>query len=256
MGITNFQSRTERPFRFVLPKKGRLADAFKDIAEKSALDFKPCGPRRDDGMLTDGQLNFAPVNALLLDADDALDTLDAGAADLAIVGRNSFEEKRSRAMLENRAFNVRVAAVFSSVSACSLWIAAPENAPVTRPADLAGLRIATSYPTTLELWLKKNAVKGVTIVPRKGSVEGCVALGLADAICDIVESGATQKAYGLSKSLKLFDSSAVLIERTGRWTDEKKTLSQTIRARLTDAATDKQTPAEYADQNFMRPAYA
>ena len=55
---------------------------------------------------------------------------------------------------------------------------------------LGGLRIATSYPELLRRNLEKRNLK-CPIVRLDGAVEISIRLGVADAIADVVESGAT-----------------------------------------------------------------
>lgn len=62
--------------------------------------------------------------------------------------------------------------------------------------QLNGLRIATSYPDLLRAELKKRNME-CKIVKLDGAVEISIALGVADAIADVVESGATLREAGL-----------------------------------------------------------
>lgn len=59
-----------------------------------------------------------------------------------------------------------------------------------------GLRIATSYPNLLKGELAKRNLD-CKVVKLDGAVEISIALGVADAIADVVESGATMKEAGL-----------------------------------------------------------
>ena len=58
------------------------------------------------------------------------------------------------------------------------------------------LRIATSYPNLLKGELAKRNLD-CKVVKLDGAVEISIALGVADAIADVVESGATMKEAGL-----------------------------------------------------------
>ncbi|WP_085056706.1 ATP phosphoribosyltransferase, partial [Campylobacter coli] len=62
--------------------------------------------------------------------------------------------------------------------------------------DFEGLRIATSYPQLLKRFMKENGInyKNCTLT---GSVEVAPRANLADAICDLVSSGATLQANNL-----------------------------------------------------------
>jgi ATP phosphoribosyltransferase len=79
--------------------------------------------------------------------------------------------------------------------------------------QLNGLRIATSYPDLLRAELKKRDME-CKIVKLDGAVEISIALGVADAIADVVESGATLREAGLEIiGEPMLHSEAVLIGR-------------------------------------------
>lgn len=79
--------------------------------------------------------------------------------------------------------------------------------------DLAGLRIATSYPGILSAWLDEHGITA-TIVRLDGAVENAVALGVADAVADVVATGTTLRQAGLEViGEPVFRSQAILIAR-------------------------------------------
>ena len=73
--------------------------------------------------------------------------------------------------------------------------AAPKEKKMT-VEQFNGLRIATSYPNLLKGELAKRNLD-CKVVKLDGAVEISIALGVADAIADVVESGATMKEAGL-----------------------------------------------------------
>lgn len=80
--------------------------------------------------------------------------------------------------------------------------------------ELNGMRIATSYPELLRRNLEKRNLK-CTIVRLDGAVEISIRLGVADAIADVVESGATLAEAGLAViGEPMLCSEAVLIGRS------------------------------------------
>ena len=80
--------------------------------------------------------------------------------------------------------------------------------------DLAGLRIATAYPGLLGRYLSGRSIKA-EIVSLDGAVESAVALGVADAIADVVSTGGTLRQAGLAVfGAPLLESEAILIEGT------------------------------------------
>src|SRR3546814_10011241 len=101
----------------------------------------------------------------------------------------------------------RTAALFPDRTLCRS--AVPEDWAGEGPAQLASLRIATSYPALLGGWLREQGIDA-EIVALSGSVEIAPRLGQADAVCDLVSSGATLAANQLRPVLTLLQSEAVL----------------------------------------------
>jgi ATP phosphoribosyltransferase len=93
---------------------------------------------------------------------------------------------------------------------CELKIAAPEAFPYAGPHSLDGVRIATSYPRVLSRFLERNGVVA-EIVTMRGAVEVAPRLKLAQAVCDLVSTGATLEANGLAAVETVLRSEAVLI---------------------------------------------
>ncbi|CAN5158101.1 MAG: ATP phosphoribosyltransferase [Nocardioides sp.] len=84
--------------------------------------------------------------------------------------------------------------------------------------DLAGLRVATSYPGILANRLTEAGVEA-TVVRLDGAVETSIQLGVADAIADVVETGSTLRRAGLEIfGAPLLGSEAVLVARPGETT--------------------------------------
>lgn len=88
-------------------------------------------------------------------------------------------------------------------------LAVPEEWEWTGVEQLAGKRIATSYPAILADWLAERGVDA-QVVELSGSVEIAPRLGTADLICDLVSSGATLAANQLKPVETLLESEAVL----------------------------------------------
>jgi len=82
------------------------------------------------------------------------------------------------------------------VGNCRLAVCVPESEVINRPEDLAGKRIATSFPHVTQEYLAKYGASAHT-VELTGSVEVMIALGVADAIVDLVETGSTLAANRL-----------------------------------------------------------
>ncbi len=81
--------------------------------------------------------------------------------------------------------------------------------------DLAGKRIATTYPRLVAAHL---AQRGITadVIMINGKVEAAVVLGVADVVADGVVTGDTLRAHGLTPfGPPICTSQAVLVERAG-----------------------------------------
>ncbi len=84
---------------------------------------------------------------------------------------------------------------------------------VSRSADLAGKRIATSYDGVVQRFLEERGI-GATVIRLDGAVETSVQLGVADVIADVVETGSTLRQAGLEiVGDVIMESEAVLISR-------------------------------------------
>lgn len=110
---------------------------------------------------------------------------------------------------------------------CKLQVQVPQRGDYTKPEDLIGKNVVTSFTHLTEQYFRKmeaqqagNATNGETNNEAKlktqikfvgGSVEAACALGVADGIVDLVESGETMRAAGLKAISTVLDTTAVLI---------------------------------------------
>ncbi|GAA0723578.1 ATP phosphoribosyltransferase [Dokdonella soli] len=185
--------------RIAVQKSGRLSDQSLDLLRRAGLVFRSS---RDRLFLYGENM---PVDVLLVRDDDIPGLLVEGSCELGIVGRNVLDEQRlagadAPAPAELQALG------FGS---CRLAIAVPDNGLIKNVTDLAGLRIATSYPALLAEWLRKQSIDA-EVVLLNGSVEIAPRLGKAHAICDLVSSGATLAANQLHELVTVMRSEAVL----------------------------------------------
>ena len=91
------------------------------------------------------------------------------------------------------------------------YAAAPGT--VAEVDDLAGKRIATSFPGIVRRDLDRRGLSA-RVVTLDGAVENAVGLGVADAVADVVETGATLRQAGLEVfGPPIMTSQAVLIRR-------------------------------------------
>ncbi|SFP40128.1 ATP phosphoribosyltransferase (homohexameric) [Geodermatophilus dictyosporus] len=97
----------------------------------------------------------------------------------------------------------------------SFRFASPVESAVDSVEQLAGRRIATAYPVLLQRFLEESGIKA-GVVKLDGAVETACRLGVADAVCDVVETGTTLRAAGLRIiGEPVLASEAVLVRREG-----------------------------------------
>lgn len=200
--------------RIAIQKSGRLN------TESLAL-LKSCGIAIDNGkdQLKASARNF-PVEVFFLRNGDIPQYLRDGVVDLAILGSNTLVEKGTDLeVIEKLGF-----------SKCRVSIALPKGSTYTGVKDLAGKKIATSYPNTVKQFLKEQQIEADLHIIN-GSVEIAPNIGLADAICDIVSSGSTLFKNNLTEVVKILDSEAVLVQGA-KLTQEQKDIIETIRFRI------------------------
>ena len=179
--------------KIAVQKSGRLN-------EDSLKILKDCGISIDNGrdQLKASARNF-PMEVLYLRNGDIPQYRKDGVVDMAIIGENILIEKGAGIeIVEKLGF-----------SKCRVSLAIPKEAPYSSIADLSGKRIATSYPNTVEAFLREKGVEAELHIIN-GSVEIAPNIGLADAICDIVSSGSTLFKNNLREVEVMLQSEAVL----------------------------------------------
>ena len=188
--------------RIAVQKSGRLADVSQDLLGRCGLNFR----QSRDKLFCFGE--SLPVDLLLVRDDDIPGLIAQGVCDLGIVGRNVLREQVLAAAARSEAAPARELLALG-FGRCRLSVALPQDTDYSGPGELASLRIATTYPALLGAWLQANGV-AANVVVLSGSVEIAPRLGTADAICDLVSSGATLAANQLREVATILDSEAVL----------------------------------------------
>ncbi len=140
------------------------------------------------------------LEVLYLRDDDIPQAVAMGVADIGIVGRNEVAEK-SEPVEEVMPLGF---------GACRISLAIPQAVEYTDLEWFQNKRVATSYPAILARYFQEKGIYA-HIHRIEGSVEIAPSIGMADAIFDIVSSGATLISNGLKEVVSVFDSEAVLI---------------------------------------------
>lgn len=107
-------------------------------------------------------------------------------------------------------------------------------------ADLAGRAVATSYPALTAEFLAQRGIEA-EIVEMRGSVEVAPRLRIADAICDLVSSGATLEANGLEAFETVLESEAVLVRRRSGRDPETDRVARILMCRAEGVIASAQT---------------
>ncbi len=192
--------------RIAIQKSGRLAEPARSLLAACGLSWR----QSRDKLFCYGE--SLPVDLLLVRDDDIPGLIADGVCDLGIVGRNELDEQAAERR-RNGMPDAYQALRGLNFGQCRLMLAVPEEWEWRGVEQLAGLRIATSYPAILADWLDRNGVDA-QVVELSGSVEIAPRLGTADLICDLVSSGATLAANQLKPVETLLESEAVLAGST------------------------------------------
>ena len=180
--------------RIAIQKSGRLFEDSTALLKECGIDLRNV----KDRLRTESD-NF-PLEVFFLRDDDIPQYVQDGVADIGIVGQNVLLEKGKQAVtVEELGFGK-----------CRLSIAVPRSMDYEGVQQLAGKRIATSYPNLVENWLGEKGVQA-EIHEISGSVEIAPSIGLADVVCDLVSSGGTLFMNGLKEVETILQSQAVLI---------------------------------------------
>lgn len=180
--------------RIAVPNKGALSGPAKEMLQEAGYLGK-VGPRElvvaDPG--NDAEFFF-------LRPKDIATYIGGGTLDVGITGKDMLLESGSAAE-----------PILDLGFGGSTFRLAVPTGSISDPAELAGMRIATSYPHLLEKWLAERGIPA-SIVRLDGAVENAIRLGVADAVADVVDTGNTLRAAGLTTiGEPLLSSEAILV---------------------------------------------
>ena len=194
--------------KIAVQKSGRLADHSFAMLERCGLRFS----RSKDRLFCYGE--NMPIDVLLVRDDDIPGLLMDGVCELGIVGENvAAEQVLERKRLGESADLDLIRQL--DFGACRLSLAFPESGSFSQASDLDGARVATSYPRLTEKFLLERGVKA-RIVKLSGSVEIAPSMGTADAIADLVSTGATLRANHLIEGEVMYRFTAQLLQAPNR----------------------------------------
>ncbi|HVW68344.1 MAG TPA: ATP phosphoribosyltransferase [Steroidobacteraceae bacterium] len=193
----------EMRLKLAVQKSGRLTDPSLDMLARCGLKLS----RGKDQLMGFGE--NMPLDVLFVRDDDSPDLVQEDVCDLGLVGLNVLEE--SRLELAARGQTARFQQIRTlDFGRCRLSLAVPEGFSFEGSGSLRGRRIATTYPYTLQKYLRDRDINA-EIVTLSGAVEIAPRLGRADLICDLVSTGSTLQANHLREVETVLESHAVLI---------------------------------------------
>jgi ATP phosphoribosyltransferase len=184
--------------RVAVPNKGQLADPARSMLTEAGY-LRSATTR--DLVVHDPEND---VEFFFLRPRDIAIYVGEGTLDVGITGRDM--------LLDSGANADEILTLGFAPS--SFRLAAPTGM-ATVPADLDGRTIATSYAGLLEAYLEREGISA-RVVKLDGAVENAVALGVADAVADVVATGTTLRKAGLELvGEPILTSEALVVRRRG-----------------------------------------
>ena len=174
--------------------KGRIGEEATPLLARAGieLDEDPGGSRR-----LCIPTSLEGVRVLVLRAQDVPTFVEHGAADLGITGKDVLLEHSGAGLYEP---------IDLGIARCRLVLAARADAEPVRSRT----RVATKYAETTRRFFAGKGVQA-EIIRLYGSMEIAPAVGLADCIVDLVDTGSTLAANGLVVREEIAAISARLI---------------------------------------------
>ncbi|MCB0279656.1 MAG: ATP phosphoribosyltransferase [Anaerolineae bacterium] len=189
---------TNKPFAIILPSKGAIADPTLSFMRDCGLPIDKPNQRQYIGSIS----TIPSLMVLFQRATDVLYKVADGSAQLGITGLDIVAETPRE--------NVIIISDKLGYGHCSLVVAVPDMwVDVDCMADLAdvtlefrdhkhrNIRIGTKYPTLARRFLYQHNIYYFTLVKADGAIEAAPALGYADIIIDLTQTGTTLRENNL-----------------------------------------------------------
>ncbi|KAF3912189.1 hypothetical protein ABW21_db0208139 [Orbilia brochopaga] len=188
--------------------EGRLHDAALSLLQGSDIQF------HRHNRLDIALCHNLPIALVFLGAADIPVFVGEGRCDLGITGQDQVAESQTANVEE---------ILELGFGKCKLQVQVPAKGDFQGPDQLVGTHVVTSFMhlTTEYFRRLEEVIYGEDEVEQQGmktvikyvggSVEAACALGVADGIVDLVESGETMKAAGLKAISTVMETQAVLI---------------------------------------------
>jgi ATP phosphoribosyltransferase len=193
--------------------KGRVYEDFIPLLEKTQFAIKD-DVKKSRKMLLDTK--HPSVKVLIVRGWDVPTYITSGAAHMGIVGKDILMEKEEEEFVELADLGL---------GKCRLSLAGYED--VLKGS--ARLKIATKYPKSSTKFMNSIGIQP-EIIYLNGAQEIAPVLGLSDAIIDLVDSGKTLTANGLTEIQTIADISTRLIANKASMKTKSKIINEIMEA--------------------------
>ena len=156
--------------RIAVPSKGRLRESCLDLLSQAGY--------RTGSFKGTASAKTAGIEFIEMRPRDAAAWLRSGRLDAAFISTDT--------ALENEV--EKLPSIELGFSKSDLVLACREDSPYAKAEDLAGATVATHLPSWTSRWFESKGVD-VDVVAMGGSLEGVCAVGIADSIVDLRETG-------------------------------------------------------------------
>src|ERR1700752_4006235 len=126
--------------RIGVPSKGRLSELAGELLKQAGLTF-----RRQERSLF-ARVADMPIDITFLRTDDIPVLCAEGAIDMGLTGSDLVAESGADVLTR----------LPLGIGRCKLALCVPDDSPITSPAQLAGKRVATSFPNTTRRYLQQH----------------------------------------------------------------------------------------------------
>ncbi len=178
--------------------KGHLASSSLDALDQLGYDTGEVRANERRQLFPDARI-------MTMRPSDVVKYVEAGAADVGIVGKDVIVEYSGEAAVYEL-----LDLGFGQCRMVLATVAGGEDPVETALRRLGAARIATKFPRTALSWSERCA-RPIELVELKGSIELAAIAGLADGIVDLVDTGTTLRENGLVVRDTIAESTARLI---------------------------------------------
>ncbi|KAJ5683020.1 hypothetical protein N7462_006185 [Penicillium macrosclerotiorum] len=195
---------------FAVPKKGRLNQDALGLLHGADIQF-----RRENRLDISLAKNLQIV-LVFLPAADIPTFVGEGRVDFGITGRDQVAE-HDASLAPGEVSGVQEI-LDLGFGGCKLQVQVPQKGDITEAKQLIGRNVVTSFTALTRKFFEtlEGVAPGEKLQTKikyvGGSVEAACALGVADGIVDLVESGETMRAAGLKAIDTVVESTAVLVK--------------------------------------------